>query len=51
MKVNLNRSDTIKGPAGTFLNELVNVGVTFPEAVKVQEHKTATVAWASPPLH
>ena len=43
-------SDTIKGPLVTFLNPLVNVDVTIPEAEKAQEHKTVTFAWASPPL-
>ena len=31
------------------MKQLVNVGVTIPEAVKVQEHETVTVTWASPP--
>ena len=42
-------SDTIRGPLVTFLNQLVNVDITIPEAEKAQEHKTATVTWASPP--
>ena len=39
----------IRGPLASFLNQLVNMDVTIPEAEKAQEHKTVTVAWASPP--
>ena len=42
-------SDTIRGPLATFLNELLNVDITIPEAEKAQEHKMVTVTWASPP--
>ena len=49
MKGKLIRSDTMRRPVATFLNQLVNVVITIPEAVKVQEHETVTVTWASPP--
>ena len=43
MKGKLIEFETIMGPLGTFLNQLVNVGITIPEAEKSQEHKTVTV--------
>ena len=43
-KGKLNNSDTIMGPSGTFFHQLVNMSLTFPEAVKVKEDKTVTVA-------
>ena len=49
MKGKLIRSDTIRGPLATFLNQLVYVVIIISEAVKVQEHETATFTWASPP--
>ena len=48
MKEKLIRSDTIRRPVATFLNQLVNMGITIPKAVKVQKHEMATVTWALP---
>ena len=49
MKGKLIRSNTIRGPLSTFINQLVKLVITIPEAVNVQEYKKVTVTWASPP--
>ena len=49
IKGKLIRSDTIRRPVLTFFNQLVNVVITKPEAVKVQEHEMVTVTLASLP--